>query len=214
MFVVQAQDISIFKKSLEAANTPKDKARLMADIGEQYLLGQIYYDSAFYDTERSLQLAQKHQLDYAELRARFNLGYINNEVGKRDAAIGSYQKAITLIQKGTPPKTLGSAYNNIGGVYFEMGAYDKAIENYTQGLDWAIRLKDTSGQGVSYMNIGEAHYKLDNLNASKENLEKSKEILTDLGIEFSTIHLFYARTLVALEEIQAAKKEATLSLEI
>ena len=207
-----SQEIEILQDSLKKMISPEEKAQILSNIGLYYFQEQVYFDSAYFYTNRALDIAKEHKLSYEELRATFNLGAINNEIGKREDAIKNYEAAIILLKKQGLRRLLSTAYNNIGGVYFETTKFNKAIDYYTKSLVIANEINDTIAQGISFMNIGEAYFKLDKLDISKENLEKSKQLLIASNTHFSTVHLFYARTLFALKEIKKAKVEASRSL--
>ncbi len=64
------------------------------------------------------------------------------------------------------------------------------------------------------MNIGEAYYKLNKLEKSRTLLEKSLSLIKTTKRDPPTVHLFYARTLDALKEMDLAEKEANQAFTI
>jgi tetratricopeptide (TPR) repeat protein len=116
---------------------PNNKEVLNA-IGIIYLL---YYD----ETEKSVdffQRAIKVDPDYAE--AYNNLGYAHEKLGKFDAAVPFYKKAVSNLIYATPEK----AFVNMGRTYYRMGRYDDAVTAYKEAIKRAPNL-DLSYMGLA-----------------------------------------------------------------
>lgn len=211
-----AQDILIDSLQIQLKKEINNESRalILADIGMRYYLSQVYYDSAYYYTEKAYLLAKKEKSESTEAKSLFYLGLISNSLNNYEAAIDYYTKSKTISEKLQESKRVSSTFNNIGGTYFELGKYDKAIENYKKALDISISKKDTFEIGVAYMNIGEVYYAMGRFEKSKEILKLSLETLTKTKLKPPTVHLFYARTLFELSDIDGAEKEAIIALKI
>jgi hypothetical protein len=210
------QDATIDKlqTALKTTSEIEERVSLLTDIGVAYFNGQVYFDSAFYYVEKAHLLAAENALENAEARPLFNLGIIQNFLNNHDEAIDYYVRAKNILEKYGRSSQVGAAYNNIGGTYFEQKKYDKALENYELALAIALEANDSLNMGIDYMNIGEVYYSTGRLEKSKETFEMSLELLRSANYNPPTVHLFYARTLFALDEFDVAENEAILALDI
>lgn len=188
--------------------------KIYAAIGFEYFKGQTYFDSAYYYSDKALRLAKDNAQPELEARAIFNIGIVNSMVGKHEESITNYLEAKNLYERANNEARVGAAYNNIGGSYFELGKYDVAIENYQKALAIALKTNEHKDVAIDYMNIGEAHYIQGRYQKAKEFMELALVALEKTDFNPPTIHLFYARTLLEIGELEAAKKEAFLALGI
>ncbi len=102
---------------------PRDKEVLYA-IGLIYLLD-------FDETLKAIdffQRAIKIDPDYAE--AYNNLGYAHAKIGKFDAAIPFYKKAVSNLFYATPEK----AFVSMGKAYYRLGRYDEASAAFKEAI--------------------------------------------------------------------------------
>ena len=95
-----------------------------------YAIGIIYLLD-FDETLKSIdyfQRAVRIDPDYSE--AYNNLGYAHAKIGKFDAAIPFYKKAVSNLFYATPEK----AFVNMGKAYYRLGRYDDAATAYKEAL--------------------------------------------------------------------------------
>lgn len=95
-----------------------------------YAIGIIYLLD-FDETLKAIdffQRAVKIDPDYSE--AYNNLGYAHAKMGKFDAAIPFYKKAVSNVFYSTPEK----AYINLGKTYYRLGRYDEAAASYKEAI--------------------------------------------------------------------------------
>ncbi len=95
-----------------------------------YSIGIIYLLD-FDETLKAIdffQRAVKVDPDYSE--AYNNLGYAHAKMGKFDAALPFYKKAVSNLLYATPEK----AYVNMGKAYYRLGKYDDAVAAYKEAL--------------------------------------------------------------------------------
>jgi tetratricopeptide (TPR) repeat protein len=102
---------------------PQNKEVLYA-IGIIYLLD---FDETLMAIE-FFQKAVKIDPDYAE--AYNNLGYAHAKIGKFDAAIPFYKKALSNLFYATPEM----AFVNMGRAYYRLGRYDEAAAAYKEAI--------------------------------------------------------------------------------
>ncbi|MDC8002809.1 tetratricopeptide repeat protein [Aureisphaera galaxeae] len=210
----QNSRIDSLKLQLKEKKSSEERAKALLDIGMEYHNRQVYFDSAFFYSERSYKLAKEYNLENMQAHALFNLGVIHNSTNDYTTAISYYNKSREIIEKLEMNRPLGGVLNNIGGCYFELEEYDTAIQYYRRALAVAEEMEDYHSLGIDYMNIGEALYMKGDLRGSKENLEHAIETLKIAEFDPSTVHLFYGRTLLALQEVEAARDEAEKALQI
>jgi len=206
--------IDSLQRQVKLEKTSEAKAKLYNTIGFEYYKTQIYFDSAFFYTEKAYEIAKDHNLEGLQAHSLFNLGSIHSTINEFEASISYYQKARIVIENLGLQGSLNSVLNNIGGAYFELAQYDTAISYYKQALSIAKQLDDPESIGVDYMNIGEAYLKKGQLDESKKNLELALATIESIPFDPPTVHLFYARTLQALNEVEKAKDEGHKSLEL
>jgi tetratricopeptide (TPR) repeat protein len=108
---------------------PNNKEVLNA-IGIIYLLN-------FDEIQKAIEFFQKAikvDPDYAE--AYNNLGAAHEKLGKFDAAIPFYKKAVANLLYATPE----NAFINMGRAYYRMGKYDDAVTAYKEAIKRAPSL--------------------------------------------------------------------------
>jgi len=87
-----------------------------------------------------------------DAEAHFNLGLVQNNLGKLSDAVASYRRAIK-INPG-----YAEAHNNLGGALYELGQVDEAVVCYRR----VAELKPNSAQ--AHNNLGGALYELGQVN--------------------------------------------------
>lgn len=215
-FPLWGQDASIdsLQKKLNEDLSQEDRVRVLTNIGLRYNNKQVYFDSAFYYTEKAFQLAKQYGLEKMQANTLFNLGVIHNSINDYTTAIFYYEQSKEIIERLGLKSPLANVMNNIGGCYFELYEYDTAIQYYKEALTMSEEQGDLTRVAIDYMNIGEALYKKGDLQGSKLNLEKAIEINSTIDFDPATVHLFYGRTLYALGEMEFAKLEGEKALQI
>ncbi|GAB5398778.1 MAG: hypothetical protein Aureis2KO_03630 [Aureisphaera sp.] len=215
-FPLWGQDAMIdsLQKRLNEDLSQEDRVRVLTNIGVRYNNKQVYFDSAFYYTEKAFLLAKQYNLEKMQANTLFNLGIIHNSINDYSTAISYYEKSKEVIERLGLTGPLGNVLNNIGGCYFELFEYDTAIRYYKEALTIAEEQGDLNSVAIDYMNIGESLYKKGDLQGAKLNLEKAIEIISTGDFDPATVHLFYGRTLYALGDMELARMEGEKALQI
>lgn len=213
----QKQKIDSLKIALKKVESPKDKSQISASIALQYYHQQIYLDSAYYYVDQAYTIAKENKLIKEQATALSMRGNIYSFTGDYNKAIDEFYKAIDLYDIIGDSKRKGSCHNNIGGTYFELREYDAAIKSYYKALDIAKKSNDAISISIASMNIAETLYVNKDYEQAKLMFEESLSTIKQTDFNPPTIHLFYARTLVALNNYETAEIEAmeafTISVE-
>lgn len=115
---------------------PDDKEVLNA-IGYVYL---IYFD----ETAKAIDFFEKAtKVDPNYSDAYNNLGFAYEKLGRFDAAIPFYKKAVSNLTYSTPEK----AYISLGNAYYRLGKYEDALYSYKEAL------KRAPNMGLPYMRM-------------------------------------------------------------
>jgi tetratricopeptide (TPR) repeat protein len=211
--VAQSRIDSLNTQLAEAVQVEK-RIELFSDISEYYFDTQIYLDSSFFYAEKAYNLAKKEGIDFEQARALFNLGLVRTETDDFDEAIDYLMRSRELTAKLKLTGNLSVISSNIGGLYFEKKDYINAIKNYNEAIAISEDLKDTIGIAIDLLNVGEARYKMGEFLVAKEQLIQSLKLLKIMDLELASGHLNYGLVLFELGDIENAKNEAYVALEI
>ncbi len=115
---------------------PDDK-EVLNGIGIIYLL---YFD----ETAKAIDFFEKAtKVDPNYSDAYNNLGFAYEKLGRFDAAIPFYKKAVSNLTYSTPEK----AYIGLGNAYYRLGKYEDALYSYKEAIKRAPNL------GLPYMRM-------------------------------------------------------------
>src|SRR5919202_6279975 len=94
-------------------------------------------------------LAQTPDARKAEADRLFQQGIQQYQTSQFEAALQSWQQALTIYREIKDRKGEGQALGNLGLAYDTLGDYAKAIEYQQQSLTIAKSIKDRLGEGQS-----------------------------------------------------------------
>ncbi|MEA5486509.1 MULTISPECIES: CHAT domain-containing protein [Pseudanabaena] len=130
-------------------------------------------------------LAQTNQERKAEADRLNKQGIQQCQIGQCEAAIQSFQNALTIYREIKDRLGEGAALGNLGNAFHSLGKYDKAIEFHLQRLAIAREIKDRRGEGYALGNLGIAYHSLGKSDKAIEfhlqALAISREIKDRLG---------------------------------
>jgi CHAT domain-containing protein/tetratricopeptide (TPR) repeat protein len=104
--------------------------------------------------------AQTNQERKAEADRLNKQGIQQCQIGQCEAAIQSFQNALTIYREIKDRRGEGQSLGNLGNAYLALGKYDKAIEFYLQSLAITREIKDRRGEGYALGNLGIAYHSL------------------------------------------------------
>ncbi|WP_094528362.1 tetratricopeptide repeat protein [Pseudanabaena sp. SR411] len=129
--------------------------------------------------------AQTNQNRKAEASRLLNLGIQQFKISQFEAAIQSWQQALTIYREIKDRLGEGQSLGNLGIAYHSLGQYNKAIEFHLQRLAIAQEIKDRLGEGQSLGNLGVAYHSLSQYDKAIEfhlqGLAIAQEIKDRLG---------------------------------
>ena len=82
------------------------------------------------------------------------------QTGQCEAAMQSFQNALTIYREIKNRQDEGNALGNLGSAYYSLGKYDKAINFQLQRLAIAREIKDRLGEGAALGSLGNAYNSL------------------------------------------------------
>jgi CHAT domain-containing protein/Flp pilus assembly protein TadD len=140
--------------------------------------------------------AQTSQDRKAEADRLNQQGIQQCQTGQCEAAMQSFQNALTIYREIKDRLGEGQSLGNLGLAYQNLGKYDKAIEFHLQSLAIAREIKNGGGEGQSLGNLGIAYQNLGKYDKAIEfhlqNLEVAREIKNRGGEGAALGNLGYA----------------------
>ncbi len=137
--------------------------------------------------QNSQVLAQTPDARKAEADRLLQQGVEQFQTSQFEAALQSWQQALTIYREIKDRLGEGNALGNLGVAYDDLGDYAKAIEYQQQRLAIARELKDRMGEEQSLGNLGNAYYSLGDyakaIEYEQQSLAITREIKDRLGEE-------------------------------
>jgi tetratricopeptide (TPR) repeat protein len=104
------------------------------------------------------------------------------------AAIQSWQQALTLYQKIGERPGEAIALINLGHAYFSLGEYQKALEFYQQSLVIQQEMKERSGEANALSHLGEVYRLLGQYQKAIEFYQQSLSLIREISQSAKTDH--------------------------
>jgi tetratricopeptide (TPR) repeat protein len=145
-------------------------------------LGQLLLKLNQYDKAEELYKVLLEQTSDASEKAHYcnQLGYVKEDQGDFEKAIGYYEQGLEICQKSLPLNhpLLATLYNNIGSVYYKMGEYSKALSFYEKSLEICEKTLPPNHPSLatSYNNIGLVYNNMGEYSKALSFYEKALEI--------------------------------------
>ncbi|PZU96397.1 MAG: hypothetical protein DCE90_10110 [Pseudanabaena sp.] len=144
--------------------------------------------------------AQTVQDRKAQADRLFEQGNQQYEVSQFNAALQSWQQALTVYQEIKDRKSQGRTLGNLGLAYYSSDKYDKALDYFQQFLSIARDIKDRESEGkaigylgLAYQNLGKydkaIEYQLQRLAIAREIADRQSvgEALNNLGVAYELL---------------------------
>jgi signal transduction histidine kinase len=144
-------------------------------------------DSALFFTSKGLAYAKSHHDKQGEAIMLNQLGMINDNSGKYEAAHHNYIEALNLYQSIGQDKGMATERIRLGVVEMRQGNYDKAIGYFLQALKTSERIHEPKGTMEAYITLGEAYMGQKKYPQALKYLQTAEAI--DKTIPFSNLSL-------------------------
>jgi tetratricopeptide (TPR) repeat protein len=136
-YLNEAKVQQAFVEFQQAYQLNPDDKEVLNGIGIIYLL---YFD----ETAKAIDFFEKAtKVDPNYSDAYNNLGFAYEKLGRFDAAITFYKKAVSNLTYSTPEK----AYISLGNAYYRLGKYEDALYSYKEAI------KRAPNMGLPYMRM-------------------------------------------------------------
>ncbi|NET61335.1 MAG: tetratricopeptide repeat protein [Symploca sp. SIO2E6] len=126
-------------------------------------------------------VAQTSESQKVEADRLFQQGLQQAQSSQFQAAIQSWQQALTIYRKIGDHQGEAYSLNNLGLAYRFLGNYQKAIDFYEQNLPIFQQLGNLQGEADSLNNLGNAYRYLGNYQKAIDFLQQSLQISQQLG---------------------------------
>jgi tetratricopeptide (TPR) repeat protein len=172
--------MALFEKALTEAKEADDTNQLSKCY---YRIGDIHwYKGEFKKARESYEMAVSVGTDDSDIGAA-HIGIANVYQSREELAkaITHYVEALAKLKNTDDYRDTARAYNNLGDVYMQMDNWDSALENFEKGAE----LGELSGwlyiKAFTQFNSAEALINKGELDRAWELLEKSRELLEQIG---------------------------------
>ena len=189
--------ITLKVKSYHSASSylrQAEKIYIDNNIGEDFLLGEIYYymakayfkmediaqaiDYSFLAKSKFEQVHNKEE--YAKTLLLISEEY--NRKGELSNAIKYSQKTLEVYKELEEMNNISEIENNLGKLFFEFENLEESFKHYEISKDIRIRKKDNKII-ETLINICENHIKLKNISKCEEVLKETAIYLTDEDVK-------------------------------
>lgn len=130
---------------------------------------------------RPQSLSQPQDSSQALANYLLQEGIEQYQAGQREAAIQSWQQALTIYRELRDYQGEADALIYLGKAHRSLGKLTQAIEYYQQHLELARKLDDLWGEGAALGNLGLVYYDLGEYATAIEFHQKSLEIGQKIG---------------------------------
>ena len=117
--------------------------------------------------------AQKEQNTSDLASVYFQLGIVNEALGKLDKAIDMQFRSIEYYHMINDTVSTTPGLNNLGSLYRKLKQYDLSEENYLRALAINKKIEDLDGQATNYVNLGNLYSEQGLFDQGIENYEKA-----------------------------------------
>jgi tetratricopeptide (TPR) repeat protein len=113
-----------------------------------------------------------------------NTGYLENQKGNTDLAVGSYLKSLEIQQTIGDSIGISASLTNLGNMYQNKGQDNLALEYYNKGLKIQQKIGDKRGMAYSLNNLGNLYQHQGLINKGLEYFLESLNVQESIGDKF------------------------------
>ncbi|HEY9650533.1 MAG TPA: tetratricopeptide repeat protein, partial [Coleofasciculaceae cyanobacterium] len=124
--------------------------RNMGNPPEEITMGKAILFTEIGENENKQTLVQVHRLE-GEGATLFSAGNTNSIQGQNQAALESYQQALTIVRQQENRPWEGVILHQIGSVYEKLGQNQAALESYQQALVFTQEINNRAGEKATLL---------------------------------------------------------------
>ena len=199
-----------------AANQPLARAQSLLNIATIHNNHHEDYEQALAYYQRSLAIAEAHDLRLGVMLNTMNIGTALSRLGRHDEAIDAFRQARALIEQFGGPLELRHLYRELSRAQARMGDYAAALESLAEShrLDREI-FDERRDRDISELRIAfEADLKEAELGLQAEQLARARArtylllaLAAGIGLMLLAAVLFYRWRLNTLQDLYARNRE-------
>ncbi len=140
----------LFTRAFSNNASPKTRAMILYRLSHELGIKSEFFDALkMLDTAAVLALQINDSLYYADVINR--RGVINENMGRRSAALECYLEALNIYEQHNDPNMAGATINNIAVSYKKAGDLKNAMRYYNKAIEAAT---DESSKAIGRVNRG------------------------------------------------------------
>lgn len=176
-------------------------------------LGQ--YNEALELTGKAKEIYEKLGDRLGSCHSLNSMGNIHLILGRYDRAMEEYLEALSIAGELDKDWMTGVIKTNLGNIAISTGRYEEALELHSEALHICRSLEDPEGEAENLTHIGEDHSRLGHLEEARAALERSIDIMEELGAGARTIlaRIFLAGVLLDSEENRSHRETVLEQIE-
>ena len=210
----QESKIDSLKGELKSVSNVEKRARLLNEIGLEYIYNKKYFDSAFYYTEKSIVLSEEKGFNKMIGSGYVNLANLYSEMGNYDTAINNYKKAKEIFEANDLIAPLSVVNSSIASMYFLKEDFNQALEYFKHAIVLSHKANDTVGIIIDHFNLADTYHELGDYQEAKMKMEYARTLIADKNLVFADSHLYYGKVLLALNNDSLAEEEVLKGYQI
>jgi tetratricopeptide (TPR) repeat protein len=117
----------------------------------------------------------------AEGQARTRLGTVHRRLGEYRAAIGHYERALTIHRQTGDQATLAVTLHHLGVAHWRLGRYGEAVQHIDQALASYRERGDRGGEAAAEYGLGNALFQLGDYTTARDHHERALAISQQIG---------------------------------
>lgn len=213
-------DLRNWSQHLLPLSEEMERASLLTNIG---IASEHLEDWETTSKTHQQALAIYQELDHAHGIALSlnNLGSLYDLLGKRDEAIGYYERVVEISSRLDDPHPLAHALNNLGVAYGHKGFHQKAIAYYSEAVAHYQELAPYSDADNRWLagtlcNLGYAYGYLQQWGEAEQKLREAQMLMVSLGDLTGLADILSGLGWVSLEQdaVEAALSYYNQALEL
>lgn len=165
------------------------------------------------NSESVLVLYRKFQDSDGIKKTLKNLANSFNRMGKKEKALGFYQRALAAAKESNDEREQANMYEKIGGVFEDLHQWPNAIDAYKESVKILEKISTGSRRAEILMNIGKLYMILRDGEAAIEAYQKAQALLNEShGKADALISIAKAYNSLGKKEVAITKYQEALGI--